>query len=748
MRMTAAFLWIALLFSGIARAQRPGGFEVIGPGGGGAMFHPLVSPHDPSTILVACDMTGSYITHDGGASWRMFNLRGVVRFFVFDPSLPNVIYAENDNLWRSRDNGTTWTLVSPPPSSIQSVSMASDHSDERVISSANPLNSITALAIDPADSNHLFVAADGGGPGLFESVDSGAHWKRMYDLPEIASRMWISANPRKSLLLVGKRHIVEGWDGRFHTSALASATVAVSAGRSPSGTWTVYAVSESGIAISTDAGSNWVNSQLPGTGAKVRAVASSFLHSEVAYVSYSDLHLDGEIWHGVARTRNFGKTWQLVWKESKTAAANVQDAWLTERFGTDWGENPLDMTAADQNANLVLGTDFGRTLISNDGGDHWHAAYSRPTADGAWTSTGLDVTTAYGIHFDPFDSQRLFITYTDISLFRSETRGVSWLSSSAGIPKEWLNTAYWMVFDPDVKGRAWTANSGTHDLPRPRMWRRTATESYQGGICRSDDGGRTWSSSSDGMPSTAPTDIVLDPTSPRESRTLYVSAAGRGVYKSVDDGRTWSLKNAGIQQQSPLAWRVTLAPDHSLYLVVARRSEDGSIGNSRDGALYRSTDGAATWRSLSLPDGVNGPTGIAADPSHPDHLYLAAWARAQGMHGEGGGVYVSEDRGQHWASSLSSDQHIYDVTVDPRLPGTVYAAGFESSAWVSRDSGRHWLRIAGFNFKWGHRVVLDPDDAKKVYITTFGGGVWHGAVTTEPAVLDIATPEMDPHRWP
>ena len=258
-------------------------------------------------------------------------------------------------------------------------------------------------------------------------------------------------------------------------------------------------------------------------------------------------------------------------------------------------------------------------------------------------------------------------------------------------------------------------------------------------------GGKTWVASSDGMPPTAPTDIVLDPRSQRDHRTLYVTAFGRGVYKSVDDGRTWSARNEGIRQPSPLAWRISLAADQRLYLILARRSENGTIGNSGDGALYQSTDGAATWHSVPLPAGVNGPTGIAADPLHPERLYLSAWARATGMHGEGGGVYVSQDSGQHWTLSLGSDQHVYDVTLDPRLPGTVYAAGFESSAWVSRDFGRHWQRISGFNFKWGQRVMLDPEDAGMVYVTTFGGGVWHGKVTTQPAVLDIATPQMEPH---
>jgi len=57
----------------------------LGPGGGGAQFYPAVSPHNPSLVLVACDMTGAYISRDGGNSWRLFELRSPVRFFEFDP---------------------------------------------------------------------------------------------------------------------------------------------------------------------------------------------------------------------------------------------------------------------------------------------------------------------------------------------------------------------------------------------------------------------------------------------------------------------------------------------------------------------------------------------------------------------------------------------------------------------------------------------------------------------------------------
>src|SRR6185312_15689237 len=68
-----------------------------------------------------------------------------------------------------------------------------------------------------------------------------------------------------------------------------------------------------------------------------------------------------------------------------------------------------------------------------------------------------------------------------------------------------------------------------------------------------------------------------------QDRTLWVAAMGRGVYKSTDDGATWTLKNQGITQNLPLAWRLARAKDGTLYLAIARRSEDGSIGTSGDG---------------------------------------------------------------------------------------------------------------------------------------------------------------------
>ena len=108
-----------------APAPRADGWRIIGPGGGGSLFHPTVSPHDSRTALVACDMTGAYLTHDGGAHWRIVNLGETVRFFVFDPIDANVIYAKALGIFRSADTGETWKRFFPRD--VQKITMGDDH---------------------------------------------------------------------------------------------------------------------------------------------------------------------------------------------------------------------------------------------------------------------------------------------------------------------------------------------------------------------------------------------------------------------------------------------------------------------------------------------------------------------------------------------------------------------------------------------------------------------------------------------
>ena len=792
--------------AGFTPAPRYDAWRIVGPGGGGTMLRPTISPHDPRLVVEGCDMTGAYVTHDAGDSWRMFNLGDVVTAYAFDPRDAKVIYAGTGALWRSDDTGQSWRMVWPDPAKNTVEHGRTDHADQAFSSDdpTYPSNrgvTIHAIAVDPADSSRLYAAFALGAVGpptalsdgsvVIASTDRGRTWSRLATLaPE---RVFALSVEGDRVLALTETAAWEGTGAEWkHFDGPAGARFdAGSIGHGPDGpilygtTKTAWHGTEvkGGIHVSTDGGRTWrqANSGLVDGGSggglggpkgtprlmgerrihsrasedvpELHAISASARHGLTAYVGFRRLRL-GEgpagLFNGVAKTTDGGQSWRIVHRESNGPAENMNGSWIEERarqMGRDiWYDAPYDIAAAPNDPDICYATDLFRTYRTLDGGKTWNQVHSAPRGPAGWTSRGLDVTSSYGVHFDPFDAKRLFITYTDIGLFRSEDGGDSWTGSTVGIPNAWRNTTYWVAFDPDVKGRMWGAFSGTHDLPRPKMWRRTDPETYKGGVGVSSDGGRSWALSNAGMAESAVTHVLLDPSSPKGARTLYACAFGRGLYKSTDDGKTWALKNDGITQRQPFAWRISRAGDGTLYLVVARRSEMGRIGDEGDGALYRSTDGAEHWTPVTLPRGTNGPNALTADPRDPRRLYLSAWGVAGREDDTGGGIFLSTDAGATWRNVLPRSQHVYDTTVDPARPDMLYAGGFDQSAWRSTDRGETWSRIRGFNFKWGHRVIPDANDPSKIYVTTFGGSVWHGPAAGDPAAPEdaVRVPEAEP----
>lgn len=751
----------------------------VGYGGGGAMFYPAISPHDKNHVLVACDMTGSYVTYDGGASWRMFNLRGPVNYFVFDPTDPNVVYANSIGLFRSADKGNTWSLFYPAASDVAGVVSKGDHASEVIVTRDSTRRSVQAFAVDPSNGRVLYAAVSiDGVVGLHVSSDGGASWARERDIEGPVRNIFVdpsSPQDNRTLYIAGESGVTVRTGTNWKTNAAPSGVKKITAFAggfdAKRSKFILYAMTGesyfnadgdvSGIFYSEDGGATWENRQQglitfskPGSSIpEWRGIATSALHPGVVYVSYNNLTIPGDtVCLGVARSDDFGKTWDLVWKDRLFGGQHAIDdryesGWINERFGPTWGENPFSLGVSPVNPDICYGTDFGRTSMTEDGGKTWKQVYTKKDESGnGWISRGLEVTTSYGVVLDPFDDRHLFIANTDVGLMESIDKGQSWRSATLdnGIPRPWINSTYWMTFDPVVKGRAWAAMSGTHDLPRPKMFRRNGTRGYKGGLLVTHDSGGTWTPVSSDIGEAGMTHILIDANSDPRNRTLYACAFGKGVYKSEDGGKTWQQKNKGIGGDEPFAWRISQRQqDGILFLVVCRRSEDGSIGNEGDGAIYRSDDGAETWSKIDLPSGVNGPMSLVPDAENPGQLILSAWGRrTSGSFSPdvGGGIFLSSDEGRSWRQVLGSDQHIHDITFDDRT-NTYFACGFNGSAYRSDDRGRTWARLQGYNFKWGKRVEPDPWDENKVFVITFGGGVWHGpAKGDDKAAEDIVPP--------
>ncbi|MBN2289912.1 MAG: hypothetical protein JXQ83_11310, partial [Candidatus Glassbacteria bacterium] len=275
-----------------------------------------------------------------------------------------------------------------------------------------------------------------------------------------------------------------------------------------------------------------------------------------------------------------------------------------------------------------------------------------------------------------------------------------------------------------------------HDLPRMKMFNDSWSEA-RGLPFFSTDGGKTWRNISFGVPGNAPyTHILLDPESPVDSRTLYTCAFGVGVYKSTRGGSGWTEASSGLGENRSV-WRLTRREDGTLFVVVVGNGTERQV---IPGGLYRSDDGAESWQQVALPDGVCRPNDLAIDPADPQTMYLSCWPwtdRSSELRVErNGGLYRTTDGGETWEQVFYEGAHVYAAAIDPAKPSNVVINTFDSAAFRSTDRGETWRKLGGYNFKWGHRPILDPHHAGMIYLTTFGGSVFYGPVTGLPGALE------------
>ncbi|MEA2062883.1 MAG: hypothetical protein U9P14_04220, partial [Gemmatimonadota bacterium] len=512
-----------------------------------------------------------------------------------------------------------------------------------------------------------------------------------------------------------------------------------------------------GVYRSTDWAETWtqVNNGLlygvpEGSVPGIRTLAVCRTQPGVVYLSSRNSRSvsaqDTTAWnYAVFKTEDSGRTWKPSHLSNSNyyMTGNYTGSWMERAWGPGWGGNPIHLGVAPSDPDICYTGDYGRACRTTDGGRAWTQIYSHDLMDGSVATGGLDVTTCYGVHFDPFRKGHFFISYTDMGLFHTFNGGESWFHSLEGIPRSWTNTCYWVEFDPEVMGRVWTVWGNAHDLPRDKMFGRSGSfDRFQGGIAVSDDDGLTWRKCSNGIPPSVCTNVLVDPASSSRMRTLYVTAFGRGVYKSFDGARSWSEANGGLGKNL-YAWQMRRNSAGRLFVLLARgRREGGTV----DGELYFSDDKAASWKPLALPEGVNAPHDLQIDPTDDSRMYLSCWTRT-GEDGTdtGGGLFRTEDGGSTWKQVFDPRYRVNSAALDPRDPNTIFINTFQNAAFRSDDRGETWERIQGYRFKWGQRAIPDPENPGMLFLTTYGGSVYYGPARGVPdAFEDI---ENMPDGW-
>ena len=288
------------------------------------------------------------------------------------------------------------------------------------------------------------------------------------------------------------------------------------------------------------------------------------------------------------------------------------------------------------------------------------------------------------------------------------TRKGAFILTSNGKRKDWS------VSGPHFAG--WEVYHAKGSPVDPDRIYVSQTSSWFGQVIqRSDDGGRTWfqpgspeglGTDEMGMPKGESNKFVYD-TSPETGKPLTTHQWYDGSQHPWQFARVWHLEPS-------------LDDPDTVYAGV------------EDAALFKTTDGGASWSELaglrgheSAPHWAPGAGGmclhtIVLDPTNPDRIFVAISAA---------GSFRSDDAGRTW-KPINQGLHslyipdptaevghcVHRIAIHPKNPNVL----FMQKHWDvmrSDDGGDHWYEISGnLPSDFGFPIAVHAHDPETIYV--------------------------------
>ena len=237
------------------------------------------------------------------------------------------------------------------------------------------------------------------------------------------------------------------------------------------------------------------------------------------------------------------------------------------------------------------------------------------------------------------------------------------------------------------------------------------------GFYRSGDGGATWENTLSAGPWTGVTDLVMDPRNPerlyaatwQRHRTVanYVgSGPESGIHVSEDGGRTWTELTKGLPDgnMGKIGLAISAHDPDVLYAAIEL--------DRREGGVWMSSDRGASWTKQS--DAVSGGTGphyyqeLYANPHKEGQLFLLS-----------NYTQVSHDHGKTFEFINNEHKHVDDHALAFRPDDPDYVLfGSDGGIYESYDALESWRFFDNLPITQFYKVAVD--DAEPFY-TVYGG---------------------------
>jgi photosystem II stability/assembly factor-like uncharacterized protein len=265
-------------------------------------------------------------------------------------------------------------------------------------------------------------------------------------------------------------------------------------------------------------------------------------------------------------------------------------------------------------------------------------------------------------------------------------------------------------------------------------------------------------------------DLAIHASDPQ---TWYVGLASGGLWKTTNHGMSWTpLFDA--QPVSSIG-AVSVAPSNPHVVWVGTGEPQNRQSSPYGYGVFRSLDGGATWEPRGLEE-TRHVGRVVIHPTDPDIVYVAAVGHLWGPNEERG-VYRTTDGGESWEKVLYLDEDTgaIDLVMDPRDPGTLFAAlyqrrrtafGFSASGagsgiWRTHDAGQSWTALSeglpegdkgriglAVHARDGRLVYASVEgageEARGLYRSTDRGATWERLSDNNPRPMYFSLVRLDP----